>query len=113
MTADDLPDFDDRPDHERLELALQECAVILRRVIGLPQRDGSSTPRVQVDPPPLVDAHDGVSCTAHLAACNALECVGFALGVLDPDPDLPGMMTVEQGLAALTAKPAPTAGWLP
>jgi hypothetical protein len=99
VTADDLRDFDEGADADRLDLALQECAIVLRRVIGMPAIDGHLEPRVQVDPPPIIDARHGVAFAAYCAACNALSCVAFGLGVTDLDA--PELMTVEQGLAAM------------
>lgn len=102
---------DERTDSDRLQGALQHAAETLREVVGLPQRDGQHGPRVRVDAAPLID-RERVSFSAHVAACNALECIGLGLGVLDLDA--PSLISVEDGLAAMTAaasRAAPTAGW--
>lgn len=98
------PELDDElPDAERLEAALHDVAVILRRVVGVEEADGT---RLQVDPVPLVDSHDGVAFTPWMAACNALECA--ALGLAAMDLDTPAMVSVEEGLEYMTGGGRPT-----
>lgn len=94
------PELDDElPDAVRLEAALLEVAIILRRVVGVEEKNGS---RLRVDPPPLVEPRHGVAYTAWLAAVNALECA--ALGLAATDLDTPGMVSVEEGLEYLTGE---------
>jgi len=95
---------EERTDSERLEHAMHECAIILRAAVGLQDpaaNPDALTPRVQVDADPVVSL-EAVSLSAFLAACNALQCLAFGLSVMDLDT--PTIVTVEQGLAAITSE---------
>jgi hypothetical protein len=101
---------DERTDAERFDAAVMVAIGELVTVVGLPQPDGTMRPRVQAADEPLVSL-DRVPAEAFRAACEAIAQLGIALS-----HSVPGgapIVSVEDGLAALTRPPmpAPTAGW--
>lgn len=83
----------------RLEAALLDAAEALLEVVGLPENPADSKgPRIPVSGS-LVNAEE-VPHAAYRAACFALEVLMVGMGVMDPEAEL--MMSVEEGLAAMT-----------
>jgi hypothetical protein len=105
MNADDLDvNEDDRPDPERFELGVHAALAPLIKLVGLPPMPDRTGPRVQIDVVPMID-RDQVSFSAHIAVCNAIECLGLALTF--SDPTAPELVSVEDGLAAMSENREP------
>jgi hypothetical protein len=111
MTDDDFAgeDLADLTDAERLESAVMVAIGELVTVVGLPQRDGTTMPRVHATAEPLVNL-DRVPAEAFHAACEAIIHLGIALSHSRHGGDAVPVVSVEAGLAAMTA---PTVRWAP